>query len=159
MVFSLITGSAVEEDNMYPKHFDRKSTEGKNLISSLSGDTSAHAKIPRTSGDDRNPQLFNPLQNILHTPPVVNDPIPLKCMPHVGHRDGPRVDTITDSRFVEGVQLVPSKPSRELGFDIEDLDIPWSDLIIKERIGAGISNIMNMKSSYALDVLNAFHKS
>ncbi|KAM2893095.1 hypothetical protein FF1_008486 [Malus domestica] len=145
-------GSAVDEDNIHPKQFDRKSTEGKNLISNLSGDTSAHAKIPRTSGDDRNPQLFNPLQNILHTPPMVNDPIPLKCMPPVGHRDGPRVDTITDSRFVEGVQLVPSKPSRELGFDIEDLDIPWSELIIKERIGAGSFGTVHRADWHGSDV-------
>ncbi|XP_070665012.1 serine/threonine-protein kinase CTR1 isoform X4 [Malus domestica] len=111
-------GSAVDEDNIHPKKFDRKSTEGKNLISNLSGDTSAHAKIPRTSG----------------------------------HRDGPRVDTITGSRFVEGVQLVPSKPSRELGFDIEDLDIPWSELIIKERIGAGSFGTVHRADWHGSDV-------
>ncbi|KAM2976454.1 hypothetical protein FF2_013520 [Malus domestica] len=145
-------GSAVDEDNMYPKQFDRKSTEGKNLFSSFSGYTSAHAEIPETSGDDRNPQLFNRSQNIVHTPPMVNVPIPLTRMPPVGHRDGPKVDTITDSRFVEGVRLVPSKPSKELALNVGNLDIPWSDLVIKEKIGAGSFGTVQRADWHGSDV-------
>nr|XP_028948303.1 serine/threonine-protein kinase CTR1-like isoform X3 [Malus domestica] len=145
-------GSAVDEDNMYPKQFDRKSTEGKNLFSSFSGYTSAHAEIPETSGDDRNPQLFNRSQNIVHTPPMVNVPIPLTHMPPVGHRDGPKVDTITDSRFVEGVRLVPSKPSKELALNVGNLDIPWSDLVIKEKIGAGSFGTVQRADWHGSDV-------
>ncbi|XP_028948303.2 serine/threonine-protein kinase CTR1-like isoform X3 [Malus domestica] len=146
------SGSAVDEDNMYPKQFDRKSTEGKNLFSSFSGYTSAHAEIPETSGDDRNPQLFNRSQNIVHTPPMVNVPIPLTRMPPVGHRDGPKVDTITDSRFVEGVRLVPSKPSKELALNVGNLDIPWSDLVIKEKIGAGSFGTVQRADWHGSDV-------
>ncbi|XP_050122677.1 serine/threonine-protein kinase CTR1-like isoform X3 [Malus sylvestris] len=145
-------GSAVDEDNMYPKQFDRKSTEGKNLFSSFSGYTSAHAEIPETRGDDRNPQLFNRSQNIVHTPPMVNVPIPLTHMPPVGHRDGPKVDTITDSRFVEGVRLVPSKPSKELALNVGNLDIPWSDLVIKEKIGAGSFGTVQRADWHGSDV-------
>ncbi|CAN6719790.1 unnamed protein product [Malus baccata var. baccata] len=111
-------GSAVDEDNMYPKQFDRKSTEGKNLVSSFSGYTSAHAKIPETSG----------------------------------HRDGPKVDTITDSRFVEGVRLVPSKPSKELALNVGNLDIPWSDLVIKDKIGAGSFGTVHRADWHGSDV-------
>nr|XP_028948302.1 serine/threonine-protein kinase CTR1-like isoform X2 [Malus domestica] len=111
-------GSAVDEDNMYPKQFDRKSTEGKNLFSSFSGYTSAHAEIPETSG----------------------------------HRDGPKVDTITDSRFVEGVRLVPSKPSKELALNVGNLDIPWSDLVIKEKIGAGSFGTVQRADWHGSDV-------
>ncbi|KAM1320682.1 hypothetical protein ACFX2I_013713 [Malus domestica] len=112
------SGSAVDEDNMYPKQFDRKSTEGKNLFSSFSGYTSAHAEIPETSG----------------------------------HRDGPKVDTITDSRFVEGVRLVPSKPSKELALNVGNLDIPWSDLVIKEKIGAGSFGTVQRADWHGSDV-------
>ncbi|KAL3536156.1 hypothetical protein ACH5RR_004617 [Cinchona calisaya] len=49
----------------------------------------------------------------------------------------PRMDSIKDRRFVEGGQLVPVAPSGELILDVEDLDIAWSDLVLKERIGAG----------------------
>ncbi|KAL3839763.1 hypothetical protein ACJIZ3_024354 [Penstemon smallii] len=48
----------------------------------------------------------------------------------------PSVNTIRDTSFGEGSQIVQSKPS-ELAFDVEDLNIPWSDLILKEEIGAG----------------------
>ncbi|PPS05463.1 hypothetical protein GOBAR_AA15198 [Gossypium barbadense] len=34
-------------------------------------------------------------------------------------------------------QLLPGKPSRELALEVDDLDIPWSDLVLRERIGAG----------------------
>ncbi|KAG6745143.1 hypothetical protein POTOM_051787 [Populus tomentosa] len=37
----------------------------------------------------------------------------------------------------EGSQLVSGKTNDELSLDVEDLDIPWSDLVLKERIGAG----------------------
>ncbi|KAL3532046.1 hypothetical protein ACH5RR_005567 [Cinchona calisaya] len=64
---------------------------------------------------------------------------------NIGHRDNrpprallePRVDTIRDVRFGDGGQLVPIVPGRELDLDVEDLDIPWSDLVLKEKIGAG----------------------
>ena len=36
--------------------------------------------------------------------------------------------------------LIP-KPSNDLALGIEDLVIPWSDLELKERIGAGIFHI------------------
>ncbi|KAI5664839.1 hypothetical protein M9H77_24162 [Catharanthus roseus] len=66
-------------------------------------------------------------------------------VPIFGHRDGrppramseARVDTVEDVRYVEGGQIISSGPSRELSLDVEDLDIPWSDLVLKERIGAG----------------------
>jgi serine/threonine-protein kinase CTR1 len=38
-------------------------------------------------------------------------------------------NTVLDPRIAEG--------SRELTLDVEDLDIPWSDLVLKEKIGAG----------------------
>lgn len=34
-------------------------------------------------------------------------------------------------------QLLSGKTSKELSLDTEDSDIPWNDLVLKERIGAG----------------------
>ena len=48
-------------------------------------------------------------------------------------------DMIEGKRFIEGSQLIPSKHTRELTLDMEDLDIPWSDLVLREKIGSGIS--------------------
>ncbi|KAL3825805.1 hypothetical protein ACJIZ3_021834 [Penstemon smallii] len=68
----------------------------------------------------------------------------IKPIPPTAHKDvqpvisplDSRVNTSKDMRFGEGGQLVPSRPS-EFTFDVEDLNIPWSDLDLKERIGAG----------------------
>ncbi|KAI7996972.1 hypothetical protein LOK49_LG10G02222 [Camellia lanceoleosa] len=49
----------------------------------------------------------------------------------------PRGDA-KDLRFVEGCQMVPRQPSKKLSLVVEDLDIPWSDLVLKKRIGSGI---------------------
>ncbi|KAI4300418.1 hypothetical protein L6164_033801 [Bauhinia variegata] len=73
------------------------------------------------------------------------DIAPLKLNRPVVHKDihsssvltNSNVDIIEGRRFTEGSQLVPSKPNRDLGLDMEDLDIPWSDLVLKERIGSG----------------------
>lgn len=50
----------------------------------------------------------------------------------------PRGNANKDVRFGEGGLLFQSKSSAELAYDVEDLKIPWGDLVLKERIGAGI---------------------
>ncbi|KAL6145730.1 hypothetical protein ACLB2K_056415 [Fragaria x ananassa] len=144
-------GSAGNEDNkgfsMYPK---QKFTDGNNLFldSSLDDDTSMHV-------DDRSPQLlksYNPSQNIVHQQTMLKDQIPLKRIPPIGHRDISRLDTSRDSRFGEGLQVVPGKPNKELTFDVDDLDIPWSELALKERIGAGSFGTVHRADWHGSDV-------
>lgn len=156
-VIFIISASAVEENDnkfsMYPKHFDKMGTE-KNLVQFSSSISESQYDLPpkggRPSAHDRDTELFkscNPTQNIIHSMNSVNDPIPLKHIPPIGHRDGqPRlalpdqiVDKAKDLRFLEGAQLIPGKPSKDFSLDVEELDIPWNDLVLKERIGAGIS--------------------
>lgn len=40
--------------------------------------------------------------------------------------------------FSEANQTVMDYPSHEVDLDEEDLDIPWSELVLKENIGTGI---------------------
>lgn len=54
---------------------------------------------------------------------LVKEPVAQKLFPAVG-------------------QAVPTKPSNKFSFDGEDLDIPWSDLVLKERIGSGIFSLV-----------------
>ncbi|KAF2289763.1 hypothetical protein GH714_038523 [Hevea brasiliensis] len=49
-------------------------------------------------------------------------------------------------------QLVSSKTSNELSLDVEDLDIPWSDLVLKERIGAGSFGTVHRADWHGSDV-------
>ncbi|XP_059667494.1 serine/threonine-protein kinase CTR1 isoform X2 [Cornus florida] len=63
-------------------------------------------------------------------------PLPSRvAWPITRDRDPQRFESY--SRFMEGGQLNPSKPSKELTLDVGDLDIPWSDLVLKESIGTG----------------------
>ncbi|XP_050380367.1 serine/threonine-protein kinase CTR1 [Argentina anserina] len=146
-----VAGSAGNEDNkVFSMHPKQKFTDGNTpyLASSLDDDTSLHV-------DDRNPQLlkpFNPSQNIVHQRTRLNDQNPLNRIPPVGHRDISRLDTSDDSRFVEGLQMVPSRPNKELTLDVDDLDIPWSDLVLKERIGAGSFGTVHRADWHGSDV-------
>ncbi|KAF3683346.1 hypothetical protein FXO37_01914 [Capsicum annuum] len=73
------------------------------------------------------------------------DLISLKNVTPIRYRDAQlmaisdaRTDTINDKKYFEGGgRLAPAKLSRELVLDVEDQDIPWNDLVLKERIGAG----------------------
>lgn len=75
-----------------------------------------------------------------HLPPRAARPMVREKDPSNAHAGNmmpsfpdPRVNTSRDQS-----QLVTSRP-RELPFDVEDLDIPWSDLVLKEKIGSGNS--------------------
>ncbi|KAJ9184426.1 hypothetical protein P3X46_004154 [Hevea brasiliensis] len=139
--------------SMYPKQIERTNADKDNLVqipinSSEISQLPLPRKVDRTSAQDENAQNFgsyNPYQNIKQSTNMMKDPIYLKHIPTMGHRDvqpilslsAQRVDTSKNSRFSEGSQLFSSKTSYELSLDVEDFNIPWSDLILKERIGAG----------------------
>ncbi|XP_023928314.1 serine/threonine-protein kinase CTR1 isoform X1 [Quercus suber] len=139
------TGSVVNEDPgffMHNQQYERKYTDKNNntLIPSDNDENSyvlLHPKVSQQSAQDRDSEMFqscNPSQNITHSTAIVKDTTHLKHIPPVRHM---RVDTIKDSRFSEGAQLVSGKPSKELSIEVEEFDIPWSDLVLKEKIGAG----------------------
>lgn len=153
----VLSGSVVEEDNtefsMYRKQPDKKGTERNNLVQFSGNISESQLPLPpkggRTSAHDRDSELFKsciPTQNMIHSMNMVKDPNPLQHILPIGHREAQprlslidqRVDTSKGLRFTESGQLVPSNPSKEFTLDVEDLDIPWNDLVIKERIGAGI---------------------
>ncbi|XVE96503.1 hypothetical protein REPUB_Repub02eG0228000 [Reevesia pubescens] len=141
-------GTTMDEENpgfsLYPKKLDKIGTDRNNLvqISSNMADISQlplPPSIPRPTAYDRDSQYS---QSIIQSKNAIKDP--LKRLSPIGHRDGPVLvlsdamgDATKDSRFAEGSQLVPSKPSRELALEFDDLDIPWSDLVLRDRIGAG----------------------
>ncbi|KAB1221280.1 Serine/threonine-protein kinase CTR1 [Morella rubra] len=145
------TGTVVDEDpwvSVHPKQHDMKYTDrNENML--ISSDDDETSRLPfrpaKPSAHDRDSELFkscNPSQNVTHSKAMVKDTTPLKP---IGYRDvqpllvvsNPRVDAVTDSRFREGGQLIASKPSTEPSLDIEDFNISWNDLVLKERIGAG----------------------
>lgn len=139
-------------DPMYPKKSDRNYMDRNNSVPSPSNSTEIpqlplpprNARHKARERDSQLSNIYNP-HNIFTGENFIKDPVPSKHIPQIGHRDfqslvaqsGPRVKAVVDQRFVEGGSLIPSNPNNELTIDVEDLDIPWSDLVIKEKIGAG----------------------
>ncbi|KAL5807519.1 hypothetical protein ACOSQ4_030252 [Xanthoceras sorbifolium] len=161
-----LTGSIVDEEDtkfsMYPKQFDKKGTERNNLVQ-FSSAISEMSQLPRPPKGgrqhDRETELFttcNPSKNITHSTNMVKDPIPLKNIHPSGQPrltlTDQRVDTSKNLRFAESGQSVPSFASKEISLDVEDLDIPWSDLVLKERIGAGSFGTVHRADWHGSDV-------
>uniref|UniRef100_A0A7N0UBB2 non-specific serine/threonine protein kinase n=2 Tax=Kalanchoe fedtschenkoi TaxID=63787 RepID=A0A7N0UBB2_KALFE len=48
--------------------------------------------------------------------------------------------------------LALSKPNTDFSLDVDDLDIPWSDLVLKERIGAGSFGTVHRADWHGSDV-------
>ncbi|KAL9425256.1 hypothetical protein AB3S75_032237 [Citrus x aurantiifolia] len=165
------TGSAAEGEesakfSMYPKP-NKMGTERNNPVQFSTNISESQLPLPpkggRTSGHDRDFELFEsckPTQNMTHSINMVKDPNPLKHVLPIGHRDAQpglssidqRVDASKDLRFTESGQLVPGKPSKEFTFDVDDLDIPWNDLVLKEKIGAGSFGTVHRADWHGSDV-------
>ncbi|KAH6806082.1 hypothetical protein C2S51_030913 [Perilla frutescens var. frutescens] len=83
-------------------------------------------------------------QEVVSSTNMVKHSIPFMLLPPSGLENAqsivsfmdPRMNTSKNARFGEGGQLVPSKAS-QYTFDVDGLNIPWTDLVLKERIGAG----------------------
>ncbi|VFQ75062.1 unnamed protein product [Cuscuta campestris] len=65
----------------------------------------------------------------------IYNPSNLFSPPNIGIDKHPPPKVQSDPRLDS--HLVSRKPSKDLALDVEDLDIPWSDLVLKEKIGAG----------------------
>ncbi|CAI8602560.1 unnamed protein product [Vicia faba] len=129
-------------DNSSAEHFDGKSNERNNL-KPISSDINRSSHLPLylqsalPSTHDQASETYmlcNPPQNFIDSTTVGKYPPPLKHKRPVCIAND---DVIEGRRFVEGSQLIPSKPTREVAFDMEDLAIPWNDLNLKEKIGSG----------------------
>ncbi|KAG9459098.1 hypothetical protein H6P81_003606 [Aristolochia fimbriata] len=77
--------------------------------------------------------------------PFIKDSIRAKPIQRTERREIPplfalsaqRVGKGKDIRLMESSQVLQSIADNDLALEVDDLDIPWSDLVLKERIGAG----------------------
>ena len=115
-----------------------------------------HSHVPSSSdsnethdGDFQLVKSCNP-HAVISSTNVVKNPVPRKHFQPIGHREvqpllglsDQRGNMGNDLRCIEGSQMVPIKPSKQISLDVEDLDIPWSDLVLKEKIGSGIAVLL-----------------
>ncbi|XP_050227379.1 serine/threonine-protein kinase CTR1 [Mercurialis annua] len=117
-------------------------------------------KVARTGaqGNSHMIKSYNLAQDVKQSTNMGKDLIPLKNIPTTGHRDplllmpDHRADTSKSSKISDGSQVVSSRSSKEFSLDVEDLDIPWCDLNLKERIGAGSFGTVHRADWHGSDV-------
>ena len=135
------TGDAVSYKPSDKSHADMNSIVTRSPSNSNEGSRLPPSKAALLKGHDRNSQRAKVYsQNITGTTKMVND-APLQHMPQAGHRDSQsyalsntRMEVANNQRFEMGQ---PHKANGDFPLDVEDLDIPWGDMVLKERIGAG----------------------
>ncbi|KAL1545745.1 copper transport protein ctr1 [Salvia divinorum] len=137
------------DNSMHPKqsegnHMDRTSC----LLSSSNREkisitpqyaTNSWIKV---HGQDQLLSRPSDFQNVMGSSHTFEHSLPLKLIPHTGPESAQfvrftnqRIERSKNARFGGG-QLVPCESS-EYTFYVDDLNIPWSDLVLKEIIGAG----------------------
>lgn len=153
-----VVGQDDNSDPLFTKPFDRSYTENKNLVSASNN----HHELPvlqrtaRLVSYDRDVQMqnsSNPFQNVMNSKHVVKGAVrPSHILP-MGHRDvqpilpfpRPRPGTNKNLKFMEENHSVTSKSSLQHSLVEDDLEIPWSELDLKENIGAGRQTITDCK--------------
>lgn len=123
-------------DPMYLKQLGRKLPDVNNPIPN----DQVHSQFV---GHDREPQCSessNPPQNIGRASNAIREFLPSRFVPPSRRGTQALTDSARnaskDFRF-EASQLVSSRS--EAALDMDDLVISWSDLVVRDRIGAGFS--------------------
>ncbi|XP_022767168.1 serine/threonine-protein kinase CTR1-like isoform X2 [Durio zibethinus] len=156
-------GTTTNEENpgfsLYPKKLDKIGPD-RNALVQISSKINGSSQLPlrpNVAGPTSHDGDSQYSRSKIHSKNIIKDS--LKRISPIRHRDvavlgfsDPIVDAIKDSRFFEGSQLVSSKPSRELALEVDDLDIPWSDLVLRERIGSGSFGIVHRAEWNGSDV-------
>ncbi|KAK6778720.1 hypothetical protein RDI58_025438 [Solanum bulbocastanum] len=95
------------------------------------------------------PSMLNPVNMdkdlvlVKHVPPLREDAQPLMT----------RADTVKDTRFLAGGgHVISAIPSEELALDVEEFNIPWNDLVLMEKIGAGSFGTVHRGDWHGSDV-------
>ncbi|PHU05541.1 Serine/threonine-protein kinase CTR1 [Capsicum chinense] len=95
------------------------------------------------------PSMLNPINMdkdlvlVKHVPPIREDAQPLMAS----------ADTVKDTRFLAvGGHVVSSMISEELALDVDEFNIPWDDLVLREKIGAGSFGTVHRADWHGSDV-------
>ncbi|KAG5582730.1 hypothetical protein H5410_053357 [Solanum commersonii] len=157
-------GTAVDGD---AGQTDRSSMDRSSaVLSSSNCDEVSQLPLPPINAWNKGCDKGSQLPALYHPPNMSTsmcqeeDLIHLKSVPPVRYGNAQliaiseaRTDTINDQRYFEGGgRLAPAKPSRELVLDVQDLVIPWNDLVLKERIGAGSFGTVHLADWNGSDV-------
>lgn len=147
----IMTGTAIDQD----ENISLRLSKEKNLVSTSSNNHQASLSpllqgLAQNITPDKDLQVLNSSSLFLiliNSKNLVEEgSFPPSCILTIGCRDvnlisiyfNPKTDTTNNLSFVWKNQSGKSKSSGELHLEEEDLDVPWNELVLKEKIGAGI---------------------
>lgn len=141
----------------------RKFVDNKDVPISSNFDEISQLHLPPKAvwlnAQNRHSHLYNPSPNIISSTKVRYQ----NLQKHVAHgcKDvhlplplpNPRVDAINELSFMKGIHMFRSdNSSQEFPLDVEDISIPWTDLDIREKIGAGSFGTVHRADWHGSDV-------
>ncbi|CAL0317070.1 unnamed protein product [Lupinus luteus] len=138
-------GAVTDGDSGFPipdqfdgKYKDRTNARQLTNDSNRSSYLPLHQKVSHSNTHDHDSET-----TVAKDPPLIKHKRPPAGIRTPLALTNPNNDIIEERLFFEGGQLNPVKPNREIALDMEDLDISWSDLALKERIGSGSFGIVH----------------
>ncbi|CAL9107908.1 unnamed protein product, partial [Musa textilis] len=166
-------GAAVAQgdatDPSSPRPFDEKSMEMSSSplrgIGTEFSDLSQPLgqKVAWPDGDTNVAKLkkmLNPSQNVISPALLEQDVAQLKLTSQAGCREVPQIihpadlkaEKKKDFRFIEDSRKGGNRSNNDISLAVDDLSIPWSELILKERIGAGSFGTVHRAEWHGSDV-------
>ncbi|KAL3623380.1 copper transport protein ctr1 [Castilleja foliolosa] len=148
---SLAVGTSITRESMHPRHLRRTYEDGPSSPPSSSNLEDVSGVLPIQTNlwmkvHGKESLLTEPLitEDVVNSTDIVKGSRASKFLPPTKHKvvqplrmPGPRGNMNNIMRFSEGGLLVSSKSSGRSAFDVEELNIPWNDVVLKERIGTG----------------------
>ncbi|KAJ6892567.1 hypothetical protein NC651_025693 [Populus alba x Populus x berolinensis] len=158
------SGTTIHEDD---KFISRLGKDMKNLPPTSSNKHEAslsplHQGVAQNIMHDidlQAPNSYNPFLNVVNTKNFVEGPnVPSSILPvKKKHTDpvisNPKPVTTNNLLFMEINQTILSKSNNQLHLEEEDLDVPWSELLLKKKIGSGIFHLNFGRTSQLHDMV------
>ncbi|XP_061975812.1 serine/threonine-protein kinase CTR1-like isoform X2 [Populus nigra] len=137
---NLSSGPTIHEDDRF---ISRLGKDMKNLPPTSSNKHEAflsplHQGVAQNIMHDMDlqaPNSYNPFLNVVKTENFVEGP-----------NEGPNVPSSI-------LPTIPSKSNNQLHLEEEDLDVPWSELLLKKKIGSGIFHLNFGRTSQLHDMV------
>ncbi|KAH8497437.1 hypothetical protein H0E87_019920 [Populus deltoides] len=158
------SGTTIHEDDRF---ISRLGKDMKNLPPTSSNKHEAslsplHQGVAQNIMHDMDlqaPNSYNPFLNVVKTKNFVEGPnVPSSILPvKKKHTDpvisNPKPVATNNLLFMEINQTILSKSNNQLHLEEEDLDVPWSELLLKKKIGSGIFHLNFGRTSQLHDMV------
>ncbi|XP_072979871.1 uncharacterized protein [Typha angustifolia] len=153
--------SAKRQDEMYEGvNYCPPGTNSETKISNLPQDAQKIVIPSCPEAISYLPKKHDLSQKLISSEPTRQDEAQVKFSPLDGHgkvlplipSSNLKSDKKKDFRFVEDHQRGRNRSNSDITFAVDDLDIPWNELVLKEKIGAGSFGTVHRADWHGSDV-------